>query len=136
MSDEKMGFAAEVVEHAGHFDGDVASAYEGDALGEFLEIEEAIRVYAELGAGYGHLLRVAACGEKDLLCADGLFAAVVEDDFNFVLGEEMCAAVYIFNIVVLEILFIDAVQSFDVGITLVLECGKIERCSLFDVEAV
>lgn len=51
VSDEEMGFATEVVEHAGHFDGDVACAYESDSFGEFLEIEEAVRGDAEFGAG-------------------------------------------------------------------------------------
>lgn len=51
VSDEEMGFATEVVEHAGHFDGDVACAYESDSFWEFLEIEEAVRGDAEIGAG-------------------------------------------------------------------------------------
>ena len=42
VSDEEVGFGSEMVEHAGHFDGDVAGAHEGDALGEFFEVEEAV----------------------------------------------------------------------------------------------
>jgi len=51
MADEEVGFATEVVEHAGHFNGDVACAYESDSFGEFLKIEEAVGGDAEFGAG-------------------------------------------------------------------------------------
>lgn len=46
------------------------------------------------GAGYvfGDV-GVAACGEEDLFGSDGLLAAVVKDDFGFVLGEEVCSTV-------------------------------------------
>ena len=42
VADEEVGFAAEVVEHSCHFDGDVASAYEGDFLGALFEFEESV----------------------------------------------------------------------------------------------
>lgn len=50
MSDEEMGFTTEVVEHAGHFNGDIACAYESDSFRKFLEIEEAVGGNAEFGA--------------------------------------------------------------------------------------
>lgn len=80
--------------------------------------------------------RVAAGGEEDFLGADGLFAAVVEDDFGFVFGEQVRAAVEIFNFVILEVLLVDAVQPSDVGIALVLKGGPIEGSGRFDGEAV
>lgn len=50
MSDEEMGFTTEVVEHAGHFNGDIACAYESDSFRKFLKIEEAVGGNAEFGA--------------------------------------------------------------------------------------
>ena len=43
VSDEKMGFAAEGIEHAGHFDGDVTRAYEGNFLGSGFELKKSVR---------------------------------------------------------------------------------------------
>ena len=64
MADEEVGFAAEMVEHACHFDGDVSCAYEGDFLWSLLKVEEAVGGDAEFAAwdvlGY---VWVAAGGE-------------------------------------------------------------------------
>lgn len=63
MSDEKMGFAAEMVEHARHLNGYIACAHESDAFGELFEIEEAIGGYTKLGPGVFGNIGMAACGE-------------------------------------------------------------------------
>ena len=42
VADEEVGLRAEGVEHAGHFDGDVAGANDGDLLGLRLEVKEAV----------------------------------------------------------------------------------------------
>ena len=46
VADEEVGFAAKVVEHSCHFDGDVAGAYEGDFLGALFEFKESVRCNA------------------------------------------------------------------------------------------
>ena len=43
VADEEVGFAAKVVEHSCHFDGDVAGTYEGDFLGALSEFKESVR---------------------------------------------------------------------------------------------
>jgi len=79
---------------------------------------------------------VAAGSEKDLFGTDILPAAIVEDDFDFVLGKEVGTTVDVFDFVVLKVLLIDAVQPSDVSVTFVLECCEVERSNLFYVEAV
>ena len=79
---------------------------------------------------------MAACGEKDPFRADGLFAAIVKDDFDFVFREEVGSTVDVFNPVVLEVLLVDAVQSSDVSVALVLEGCEVKRRYLFDVKTV
>ena len=87
VADEEVGFASEVVEHSCHFDGNVAGAYEGDFLGTLFEFEEPVGSYAEFAAGdVFRDVGMAASGEEDVLCTDGLFGAVVENYFCFILG--------------------------------------------------
>ena len=79
---------------------------------------------------------MAACGEKDPFRADGLFAAIVKDDFGFIFREEVGSTVDVFNPVVLEVLLVDAIQSSDVSVALMLKGCKVIRRYLFDVETV
>lgn len=79
---------------------------------------------------------MAAGGEEDLFGADILLAAIVEDNFDFVFGEEVGTTMDVFDFVRFEVLLIDAVQSSDVSVTFVLECCEVEGSNLFDVEAV
>ena len=72
LADEEVGFGPERVEHARHFDGDVACAHNGDALRLCLELEKAIRGDAELGAGDAGEGGVAADGDEDLFRIDRL----------------------------------------------------------------
>lgn len=136
VADEEMGFAAEVVEHSGHFDGDVACAYQGDAFGQRFEVEESVRCYAHFSAGGFGDVGMAACGEEDLFGADGFFAAVVEDHFNLIFGEDVSPAVEVFDMVFLEIFFIDAIETFYVVVSFVLECLEVKWCSFLDLETV
>lgn len=78
MADEEVCFAAQMMEHTSHFHSDIASTYKSNAFGEFLEIKEAIRGYAEIATRKIRDVWVAACGEKDLLGTDGFFGAVVK----------------------------------------------------------
>lgn len=79
---------------------------------------------------------MAAGSEKDLFGADSLLAAIVEDYFDFIFGEEVGTTVNVLDSVIFEVLLIDAVQSSDVSVTFVLECCEVERSNLFDVKAV
>lgn len=137
VADEQVGFAAEGVEHARHFDGDVAGADQGDFLRLPFQLEEAVGRDAEIATG--NLLGdggVAAGCEEDAFGADGRFAAVVEDHFGFGLGEEMGAAVDVLDFVILEVFFVDAVEAFDVGVPLVLEGLPVKGGGLVDGESV
>lgn len=137
VADEEVRFAAEVVEHAGHFDGDVAGADEGDALRQGFEVEEAVRRDAELGAG--DVLRdvgVAASCDEDFFGADDLLGSIVHDNFGGVLVKKVGAAVEVFDFVVVEVTLVDAIEAFNVIVSLVLEGLEVERGGLFDVETV
>ena len=122
-----MRFAAEVVEHARHFDGNVAGADEGNLLRLLLQSEEAVGGDAVLMArdmrGKGG---VATSSEQDFLGIDGGLGAVVEDDFGGVGGEEVSAAVDVFHFVVVEIALVDAVEAGHVGVSFVFECVPVE----------
>ena len=75
-------------------------------------------------------------GEKDLLGADSLFAAIVEDDFGFVLGKKVRTAMEVLYFIVVEVLFINAIQPSNVGVALMLEGCPIEGSSSVDRKAV
>lgn len=79
---------------------------------------------------------MAACGQQDLFSANGFFAAVVEDNLGFVLGEEVSATVKPFNMIISKVLRIYAIQAFNVSIALVFESLPVERSGLLDGEAV
>ena len=86
VADEEVRFATEVVKHSCHFDSDVASAYEGDFIGTLFEFEESVGRYAVFAAGDVFWnIGVAAGGDENVLCTDGLFGAVVENYFYFIL---------------------------------------------------
>jgi len=79
---------------------------------------------------------MAAGGKEDLFGADSLLTTIVEDDFNFILGEKVGTTVDIFDFVILEVFLVDAVQPSDVSVTFVLERCEVEGSDLFDAEAV
>lgn len=109
VADEEMGFAAEMVEHACHFYGDVTCPYESDLVWSFLEVEEPIGGYAQVGAWDVWNVGVATGSEKNLLRSNGLFAAVIEDYLRFILREKMCTTMQPFHLVFVEILCVDVV---------------------------
>ena len=79
---------------------------------------------------------MAAGGEENLFGTDGLFGAVVEDDFNFVLVKEVSAAVEVFYVVFFKVPFVDAIQAFHIVISFVLESFEVKRGRFFDIEAI
>ena len=86
VADEEVGFAAEVLEHSCHFDGDVASSYKGDFFRALFELEKSVRRYAVFAAG--NVFRnvgVTASGDENVLCTNSLFAAVVKNYLYLVL---------------------------------------------------
>lgn len=137
MSDKKMRLAAQVVEHACHFYGDVAGAYQRDLFGSFFEVEETVRRYAEF-ATWDALRNVgmAACGKENLLGSNCLFAAIVKNHFRFIFIQKMCAAMYPFNLIIPKVLVVYSVKTLDISVTLVLERRPVERCGLFYGEAI
>lgn len=79
---------------------------------------------------------MAACGQQNILSANGFFTTVIEYNLDFVLRKEVSAAVKPFNLIVSKVLSVYAIQAFNVSIALVLESFPIERSGLFDGEAV
>lgn len=136
MADEEMRFAAQMMEHASHFNSDVASTYKDNTLREFLEIEEAVGGYTEITTGNIRDVRVAACGEEDLLRTDRLFSSITKIYLDFILRKEVGATMEVFYFVVYQVLFIYAVQTSNVCVTLVLESCEVEWRCLFDVEPI
>lgn len=136
-TDEQVSLSAKGVEHASKLDGNVASTDNGDLLGLRGNVEEAVRVDSELGAGDGRgSAGLAADGDEDLLGVDENLGAVVKRDLDLVLGDETAAAVEVLNLVVAEVALVDAVEALDVGVALGLEAGPVEGRSLLDGEAV
>ena len=137
MPNEEVRFRAKVVEHTRHFDGDVACSHQSNLLGLFLKLEEAIAGDAKLRAS--DILRdgwmTTNCNE-DFLGADGLFATVIEGDFDFIFREKMRAPMKVFYFVIMKVLFIDAIQPSDIGVALMLEGSPIEGSGGLDREAI
>ena len=79
---------------------------------------------------------MSSCSEENLLRADGLFTAIVEDDFSFVFGDEVRTPVDVFDFVIGKVLFIDTVEASDIGISLVFEGRPVKRGSFLDGEAI
>lgn len=137
VPDEKVGLAAESMEHASHFYCNIAGAYDGDFFRLFLKIEEAVRRYAEITTRnlLGNIW-VASGSKKDFLCSNGFFAAVIEDNLGFILRDQASTAMDVLNFVISEILLVYTVQAFDVCISFLLECFPVKRGCLFDRKAV
>ena len=136
VADEEVRFAPEVVEHPGHFDGDVACTHQGDAFGESFKVEESVGGDTEFGArGVGDV-GMAPGGKEDFFGADGFFGAAVEDDFDFVFGKQVGAAMEVLDVVFFEVSFVYTVQTFDVVISFVLKGRKVERAGFFDIEPI
>jgi hypothetical protein len=136
MTDEQVGLSTEVVEHASHLDSNVTSTNNSDLLGLLLKIEEAITVDAELGTLDVDCAGTTTNSDEDLLCADLLLLTVLADNLDNVLGDERGGSVEVFDLVVLQVLLVNSVQTLDVGVTLVLEGGPVEGSSLLDGETV
>lgn len=77
----------------------------------------------------------AGC-EEDLFGADGLFLTIVEDDFNFVFGEEVRTTVDVFDFVVVEVPFVDAVKLSYIVVSFAFECLEVEGGGFFDLKAI
>jgi len=136
MANEQVGLCAEVVEHASHLNGNVTGADDGDLLGLLLEVEEAITVDTELFTLNTDLAGTTANGNEDLLCAHLLLLTVLAHDLDDVLGDERGSSIEVLDLVVLEVLLVDSIQTLDVGVTLVLEGGPVEGSSLLNREAI
>lgn len=110
VTDEEMGLGSESVEHASEFDGNVASANNGNLLWLCGNIEEAITVGAELGAGnLGWDSRLAADSNKNLLGVDEDLGVIVECDLGLVLGNEASPSMKVVDIIFLEVSLVDTV---------------------------
>lgn len=79
---------------------------------------------------------MAACSQQNLFSANGFFAAVVENNLRFVLRNEVSTAVKPFNVIISKVLGVNAIQAFDISITLVLESFPVKRSGLLDRETV
>lgn len=137
MTDDKMSFCAEGIEHAGELDGNVASSDNGDLFGLLLNIKKAVTVDTQLGAGnIGRDSRLSTNGNKDILGVDDDLGAIIFGDFNLVLVQNSAPSVLVFDVVVGEVALIYSIEAFDVGVTLKLEGGPVEGGSVLDREAI
>lgn len=101
VADEQVCLDAERIEHARELDRNVPRTDESDLLGQGSDIEEAVAVGAELGAGdLRSGRRVAADSDEDLFGVDGCLGAVVEGDFDFVAREDLGPAVDVLDLVI------------------------------------
>ena len=137
VPNEQMGFRTESVEHAGHFYGNVTCTHQSDFLGLFLEFEEAVGSDAQLATGdiLGDI-GMATSGEEDLFGPDGLLTTITEVHFDFIFREQVGAPVEIFHLVLFKVFFEDPIQTFDVGVTFLLEGFPVKRGCFFDGEAI
>ncbi|KAB8606239.1 hypothetical protein FH972_025869 [Carpinus fangiana] len=137
VANEEVGLGAESVEHARHLDGDVACADEGGLLGLRLELKEAIGRDAKICTrNVGGDVGVSAHSDQDVLGLDGLLAAVVERDGDGVGIEKGGTAVDVFDLVLVQVALVDAVQSANISVTLLDEFRPVKGRGLLDREAV
>ncbi|MPM62440.1 hypothetical protein SDC9_109312 [bioreactor metagenome] len=85
IADIEMRIHAQIVQHAGQFDGDVARADDSDFLRQFSPFEERIGNVAEFCARNPRTDRFCAGRDQDMLGADQLpvhFNSMVVDEFG------------------------------------------------------
>ena len=85
VSNEQMSLAAKVVEHAGHFNGNVACSHKSHLLRPLLQVEETIGSNAQFAPWSFRDVWVAAGSQQNLFSTNFFFAAVVQDNLGFVL---------------------------------------------------
>ena len=85
VSNEQMSLAAKVVEHAGHFNSNVACSHKSHLLRPLLQVEETIGSNAQFASWSFRNVWMAACSQQNLFSADFFFAAVIQDNLGFVL---------------------------------------------------
>ena len=113
MADDEVRLDAERVQDAGELDGDVARTDDDGALGELLEVEEAVRVEAVLVAGDvlgqgrraadGDDEAVGRVGALDVGTAVRLALRVRRDDGDLALAGELGVARDVLDLVLLDV---------------------------------
>lgn len=136
LADEEVSLGSQGVEHAGHLNGNVAGAHDGDLLGQRLHVEETVTVDSKIFTLNADGGRATSDCDQDLLGLYFLRGAIVGDDLDSVGVDERGGAVNVFDLVILQVLLVDAIQTLDVGVALVLEGGEIKGGRLADREAV
>lgn len=138
VADVQVRFDANGVHHSGQFDSDVACANDGELLGQFLDLEEAVGGDAVFGAGdVAGQGRMTTDGDRDVRsCTDDLAAAICHINLDFILGQELRGALDEIDTVVAPVALVDSVQSLDLGVAVLLEGRKVEGDVLRDVVTV
>lgn len=108
-------------------DRDVTRSDDGDPLGLRLELKEAVRRDTVLGTlNVGERGR-SSDGDEDVLCVERVRPSVGRLDLKFGGALEGRVPLVLVDVVLLEVALVDAVQSLDVGVSLVLERRPVER---------
>lgn len=134
---EKVSLRAKGVKHARKLNGDIACTNNGNFFGLLVNVEEAIAVDAKLGTG--NLRRrawAATDSNENLLGMDHNLGAVIEGDLDLVPGQQPTPTMQVFDLVVAKIALVNPIQTLDVGVSLGLERGPVERGSFLDGKAI
>ena len=135
-TDEEMCLGAQGVQHTSHLNADVSCTARGNAFRLLLKVEEAIAVDGEFLSGNFRLLGSATGGNEDVLCLDTLGASVLKRNLDLVLGNELGSPPDVLDLVLVKVPLVDAVQTLDVGVALVLEVRPVKLGLLLDLEPI
>ncbi len=129
MPGDKVCLCAQRVQHACELDGDVARAYNCNALGLVFEGEEPIRVDSKRRARYLVVRRddrMATCGEDDLVSVDGVRLSVLATNLDVIRRCEFGVTGVVRDTFADDILVVDSVQEAYVCVALRFERGPVE----------
>src|SRR6185312_13357250 len=122
---DQGGPGAQLREDPGKLDGDVATAHYGDAPRLLLQLEEAVRGYAEIHSGDVREHRTAPGGNDDVLAEQRALA----DDDGMPVPESRPAA-HQLDAVLRQRGLVDCVELGDVSVALALQKGPVEAVRL------
>ena len=104
-----MCLATKVMEHASHFNSNVARSDNSHLVRPLFQVEETIGAYAQLASWSLGYIWVATRGKQYLFSANDFFAAIVEDNLDFIFRKQASAAVKPFNVIIAKVLIVYAI---------------------------
>ena len=138
VPDEHVAFDTDGVHHSGELDGYVAGADEGHLLGKLGNVEEAVASDAVLGARnvLGHCW-VPSCCNQDVRSGEGCSpTSIPQLHLELLLPFESRRSVNEIHSLPAPIPLVRVVQIFHIGITLLLEFGKLKGDILWNIVGV